>query len=199
MISENKLEFIISIFTICKGEIKTLLLSEANDNLLFLTRKKINEVVNIEKEIKSIVKSKTGIENINIYLSNVYSKRDKKEEDVLLSVSYIVITDEMEITLENNWIDINNIPDVLAFDHKEILTDSIKTFKELILKKEVLKQIYKNGFTMPELQRVYETILDKKYDRRNFHRMIMRDEDIIDTGLFRIFEGKKKAKVYKYK
>jgi hypothetical protein len=46
-------------------------------------------------------------------------------------------------------------------------------------------------FTMPELQRLYETILNKKLDKRNFQRKIL------SCGILRILEEKRKGVAHK--
>ena len=52
---------------------------------------------------------------------------------------------------------------------------------------------------MPELQKTYEAILDKKFDRRNFRKKILNLDLIEDTNRSDKFEGNKPAKVYKFK
>ena len=71
--------------------------------------------------------------------------------------------------------------------------------KEEILKTDLLKVFFPNGFTLPELQKVYESVLEKQLDRRNFRKKILNTNMIIPTTEEKSFEGKKKAKVYKFK
>ncbi len=52
---------------------------------------------------------------------------------------------------------------------------------------------------MPELQKVYEAILGKEFDRRNFRKKILNLNIVEDTNLTMKFEGKKPAKLYKFK
>ena len=59
--------------------------------------------------------------------------------------------------------------------------------------------MFPNNFTMPELQKVYEAILNKKFDRRNFRKKILSLNIVEDTNLTTKFEGKKPAKLYKFK
>ena len=52
---------------------------------------------------------------------------------------------------------------------------------------------------MPELQKTYEAILGKKFDRRNFRKKMLNLNLIEDTNTSDRFEGNKPAKVYKFK
>lgn len=195
---DKYIEVVVSIFTVSKGNIKTLISYEENDNLPFLVRGKINDSCDIVKKVKEIIKSKTKIEDLDIILSNVYSKNTKMDDKRLLSISYIAITSEMELTLDNVWVDINSIPKVFEYDYKEILEESINKLKDMVLDKKIIKKLFNNSFTMPELQKLTEQVQNTCFDRRNFQRKMLSDKEIVDTGLYRLFEGRKKAKVYKY-
>ena len=72
-------------------------------------------------------------------------------------------------------------------------------FGYLFLKTDLLKVFFPNGFTLPELQKIYESILNKKLDRRNFRKKMLNTNIIIATEEEMTFEGKKKAKIYKFK
>ena len=52
---------------------------------------------------------------------------------------------------------------------------------------------------MPELQKTYEAILNKKVDRRNFRKKMLNLDLVEDTNTSDRFEGNKPAKVYKFK
>ena len=63
----------------------------------------------------------------------------------------------------------------------------------------ILKVLYPNTFTIPELQSVYEIILNKNFDRRNFRKKLINDNLIIDTNMEKNYMGKKPAKLYKFR
>ena len=124
----------------------------------------------------------------------------------MVAVTYIGIIDASKVEIAKStlktsnaeWFSIDEVPH-LAYDHNEIIADAIKKLKEEILKTDLLKVFFPNGFTLPELQKVYESILEKKLDRRNFRKKILNMDMIIPTEEEKIFEGKKKAKIYIFK
>ncbi|WP_433835089.1 NUDIX hydrolase [Flavobacterium anhuiense] len=69
------------------------------------------------------------------------------------------------------WIDHNEVPE-LILDHKEILDKALDTLRTELNLMPVGYNLLPEKFTIPELQKLYETILDKKLDRRNFLRKI---------------------------
>ena len=51
-----------------------------------------------------------------------------------------------------------------------MLNDPLEKLKELIINSDILKVLLPKEFTMPELQKIFEGILSKTYDRRNYER-----------------------------
>ena len=69
------------------------------------------------------------------------------------------------------WIDHKEVPD-LILDHREILDKALDTLRIELNLMPIGYNLLPEKFTIPELQKLYETILDKKLDRRNFLRKI---------------------------
>lgn len=67
------------------------------------------------------------------------------------------------------WWDLNEI-DELFMDHKKILDKALDTLRLQLNHLPIGYNLLPHKFTMPELQKLYETILNKKLDRRNFQR-----------------------------
>ncbi len=200
---------IASIFTIDKGKLKILLVKRKNNpyqGLWALTGGALYNDEDLEEGLKREIYEKTGLENIEVKLANVFGKKNRSPVMRMVAVTYIGIIDASKVEIAKStlktsnaeWFSIDEVPH-LAYDHNEIITDAIKKLKEEILKTDLLKVFFPNGFTLPELQKVYESILEKKLDRRNFRKKILNMDMIIPTEEEKIFEGKKKAKIYKFK
>jgi 8-oxo-dGTP diphosphatase len=69
------------------------------------------------------------------------------------------------------WIDHNEVPE-LILDHKEILDKALETLRIELNLMPVGYNLLPEKFTIPELQKLYETILGRTLDRRNFLRKI---------------------------
>ncbi|MDX6183470.1 NUDIX hydrolase [Flavobacterium sp. Fl-77] len=69
------------------------------------------------------------------------------------------------------WIDHKEMPE-LILDHKEILDKALETLRAELNLMPIGYNLLPEKFTIPELQKLYETILDRKLDRRNFLRKI---------------------------
>ena len=200
---------IASIFTIDKGKLKILLVKRKNNpyqGYWALTGGALYNDEDLEDGLNREIYEKTGLEHIEVKLANVFGKKNRSPVMRMVAVTYIGIIDSSKVEIAKStlktsnaeWFSIDEVPH-LAYDHNEIITDAIKKLKEEILKTDLLKVFFPSGFTLPELQKVYESILEKKLDRRNFRKKILNMDMIIPTDEEKIFEGKKKAKIYKFK
>lgn len=200
---------IASIFTIDKGKLKILLVKRKNNPYQghwALTGGALYNDEDLEDGLNREIYEKTGLEHIEVKLANIFGKKNRSPVMRMVAVTYIGIIDASKVEIAKStlktsnaeWFSIDEVPH-LAYDHNEIIADAIKKLKEEILKTDLLKVFFPNGFTLPELQKVYESILEKKLDRRNFRKKILNMDMIIPTEEEKIFEGKKKAKIYKFK
>ena len=71
------------------------------------------------------------------------------------------------------WIAVNDIEE-LAFDHMEILQAALKKLKEKIRIQPIGFNLLPEKFTLGQLHKLYEAILDKQIDKRNFRRKILK-------------------------
>jgi len=71
------------------------------------------------------------------------------------------------------WVSLEELPD-LIFDHNRIVESAIRYIKNQINYLPIGKNLLPERFTMKQLQFLYEGILQKKLDRGNFQRKMLR-------------------------
>ena len=200
---------IASIFTVDKGVLKVLLVKRKNEpfkDSWALTGGALYNDEDLEAGLSREIYEKTGLKNMEVKFSKVFGKKDRSPVMRMIAITYIGMIDASKVEIAKDtlktsnaeWFKIDEVPQ-LAYDHNEIITEAIRTLKEAILKTDLLKVFFPEGFTLPELQKIYESILNKKLDRRNFRKKILNMNIIIATEEEKTFEGKKKAKIYKFK
>ena len=156
--------------------------------------------------MKREIKEKIGIDNIYVEQFGLFDKIDRSPLKRMIAVGYIGIVDKdkLEILKETlktsdcDWYPIDMIP-TLAYDHNIILNEAIDVLKKRLNETDLLSNLYPNGFTMPEIQKIYESILDVKFDRRNFRKKLLSLDIIEETNKVEKFDGNKPAKIYKFK
>ncbi len=88
------------------------------------------------------------------------------------------------------WWNINQLP-AMMMDHGQILQKALEALRLHINYHPVGYNLLPKKFTMPELQKLYESILGKNLDRRNFQRKIL------GYQILKRLKDKKKGVAYK--
>ena len=197
---------IIALFTVEKGITKVLLVRRTNEPFKGSWALPSGAMYNnelIKDGALRELKEKTGIELDDLTPFRTFDSLDRSPIMRMIGIGYIGIIDSHSVQILKNtnktsnadWFTLDNIPK-LAYDHNDILEHATLKLKERIIDTDILKSFFPSGFTLPELQKVYESILEIKIDRRNFRKKML--PLIIDTKKEVNYLGKKKAKVYKF-
>lgn len=202
---------IASLFTVDHGVVKILLIKRNNEpykDAWALVGGALYNNEDLNDGLKREIKEKTGIKNIDLHLVDVHGKVNRSPVMRMVAVSYLGVLDinRVEVlkrTLKTNDAEWFNIKDVfsmnLAYDHAEIIKRTFEELKCQISRSNILVSLFPSGFTMPEIQKTYEAILGVSLDRRNFRRKLLSLNLVEDTGEYLNFEGKKPAKLYRFK
>lgn len=202
------LHVVLALFTIDRSAFKVLLIKRKNEpfkNKWILIGGCAYNTETGEEAMNRELYEKTRLKNIDFEMFDVFTNPNRSPLKRMIAIGYIGVSDSniinkfksTEKASAADWFEIDRIPE-LGYDHKEILEKAIKKLKEKIISTSILKKLYPNTFTLPELQTVYEKILNKKLDRRNFRKMLLQKGLIIDTGQIEEIVGKKPSKLYRF-
>jgi len=135
-----------------------------------------------EEELETAAKreryEETGVKNG--LLAQLYTKGDigRDPRGRVITVIYYSLMDSAKVELrastdaaEVSWFSVKNLPK-LAFDHERIIRDSAERIRNKIEYTNIAFQLLPQKFTLSELQSVYETILDRTLDKRNFRKKV---------------------------
>ena len=95
------------------------------------------------------------------------------------------------------WQDIKKIP-ALLFGHNELLEKALEHIRTNLYHHPIGYNLLEKKFTLPDIQSLYEIILDKKLDRRNFSKRILSLGQIRDTHEVRSIGGHRSPKLYTF-
>ncbi|WP_104990071.1 NUDIX domain-containing protein [Deinococcus sp. NW-56] len=84
-------------------------------------------------------------------------------------------------TLGAGWFPAHR-PPALAFDHAAILTRALGRLRVRLEYAHLALEFLPDTFTLPELQRVHEAILDRPLDKRNFRKRLLAQGLLVPSG-----------------
>ena len=96
-----------------------------------------------------------------------------------LSISYFALVDYSKVTVQTDfftedyhWWDVREIPPLL-FDQNEVVEKALLTLRLQIYHQPIGYSLLPEKFTLPEIHTLYETILEKELDQRNFAKKLI--------------------------
>ena len=183
------------VFGFHDGHLKVLLLEMTGTGEWCLPGGFIEHGESIDRAAVRIVNQRTGLKNI--YLRQFYAfgdparQRKRKAETPkgakvsswimkrFVTLGYwslveyskaIPIPDQF--SLQCCWVNVSRVPS-LILDHNKILDKALQSLRLSLNDYPAGRELLGEKFTMPELQKLYETILGKKLDRRNFQKQML--------------------------
>lgn len=160
----------------------------------------------LDDAARRVLRMRTGLENS--YLEQFHTFGNPRRGDVriakmfdavagngsapawikerVISVGYYALVDWSEVTPaadgiltdDCRWWDLADHPPLL-FDHDDMVQRALCVLRSQLGHRPIGLNLFPKQFTLPELQRLYESILGRPVDRRNFQKK-MRDSGILE-------------------
>ena len=150
------------------------------------------------------LQEETGIHDV--FLEQLYTfgdlERDPRDRTVTVAYYALINLVEQQIQAatdarEANWFAISEIPE-LAFDHDQILQTAIARLRGKIRYEPIGFELLPQKFTLTQLQKLYEIVLDRQLDKRNFRKKILSMDLLIDTNELEQGVSHRAAKLYRF-
>jgi len=132
----------------------------------------------IEECASRELKEETGYEYTYMEQFGVFSEVDRDPRWRVVTTGFYALAPIREVkggddAKEAQWFPIDQMPD-LAFDHARIFQAALQRLREDIYFRPIGFELLPEKFTIPQLQRLYESILpDVQFERRNFMKKML--------------------------
>ena len=160
----------------------------------------------LEQCAGDVVTSKTGI--IPPYLEQLQTvggpRRDKRGWSVTILYFALIAHSACQVSSEAvdeaRWFTLDKIRSLsIAFDHKQLIRIALERLQQKALYTIVPAYALPKTFTLGELQRIHEIILDKPLQKKSFRRRLEQADLLIETGEMAMKSGGRPAKLYRAK
>jgi 8-oxo-dGTP diphosphatase len=164
----------------------------------------VNKDESLEEAAKRELQEKTGV--LDVYLEQLYTFGDpgRDPRTRVITVVYFALLDserlQVKVANENvdvNWFSVYDLPP-LAFDHKKIVEYALSRLRNKLDYTTIAFNLLPEQFTLRELQSVYEIILHKRLDKRNFRKKILSTGILEDTGAKKMEGTHRPARLYRF-
>lgn len=146
----------------------------------------------------------TGV--TDVYLEQLYTfgEPGRDPRGRVISVAYYALLRQAPAVVggddaeDARWFPLGELPP-LAFDHAAILDYALERVRKKVEYTNVVYSLLPDTFTLTELQRVYEIILGRPLDKRNFRKKIGSLDLVAPTGDLRRDGAHRPAKLYSFR
>ena len=158
----------------------------------------------LEEAVRRELREETGIDQGFLEQLYVFGAVDRDPRGRVVSVAYFALV-KMEghkiraSTDARNagWFSTNDIPD-LAFDHNDITEMALKRLKEKVRSQPIGFELLPSKFTLSQLQKLYEIVLEKSLDKRNFRKKILGMNLLIELNEIQKDVSHRAARLYRF-
>src|SRR5690606_4525247 len=124
------------------------------------------------------LEEETGLKSAYLEQLYTFSRVDRAPRERVVSVAYYALVKPSALAAGSDarsaeWVDVTRLPS-LAFDHDDILEMALSRLRSKIRYQPIGFELLPQKFTLGQLQRLYETILGRELDKRNFRRSFLR-------------------------
>lgn len=196
------------IFTVKGGELQVLLIQMKKRpyvGMWAVPGGLLEQDETTEQAARRILLTQTGVSDA--HLEQLATFDDPKRDAIgrVVSVAYVALVsgDRVELRTTDKyqdvrWLPVRKLPP-LAYDHKRVVATAADRLRGKLEYTNVAWSLLPKEFTLGQLQDVYEIILGRALDKRNFRRKILDLSLVEATGNKSSGGAHRPAELYRFK
>lgn len=170
----------------------------------------VGDLISPEEDLDAaayrVLRQRTGLDDIYLEQVHAFGQTNRHPLGRVVTVAYYSLINinnykETAASYENTatWHNIKEVGQLeLAFDHNQILKACLEGLKKRLITHPVGSNLLPEKFTLTELQALYEAILDKRLDKRNFRKKILSMGILTDLDEVQKDVAHRPAKLYSF-
>jgi len=158
----------------------------------------------LEEAARRELEEETGI--TRLYLEQLYTfgdpGRDPRERVVTVAYYALVKLSDHQVQAATDarsaaWFSVADLP-ALAFDHEHIVQVALARLKGKVRYEPIGFELLPRKFTLSQLQKLYEVILERELDKRNFRKKILGMDLLIELDEVQRGVAHRAARLYSF-
>lgn len=171
-----------AIFGLDEGELKILLVQRGGEPFKgkwALPGGFVRMDESLDEAARRELEEETGVGRVFMEQVGAFGEPGRDPRERVVTVAYFAIVDlhghkirAATDAADAAWFAVSEHPP-LAFDHREILAASLAKLREKTRRSPLFAEFLPRKFTLTQLQRFYEAVLDETLDKRNFRKKVL--------------------------
>ncbi|MFI4859857.1 MAG: NUDIX hydrolase [Phycisphaerales bacterium JB063] len=158
----------------------------------------------LDEAARRELQEETGLRDI--YLEQLYTfgdlDRDPRERVVTVAYYALVNLQGHNVKADTDarnaaWFNVDDLPE-LAFDHGQVLDAALERLRGKVRYQPIGFELLPSKFPLRDLQRLYEIVLDRELDKRNFRKKILSMDILVELNEIEKDVSHRAAKLYRF-
>ncbi|OPZ99103.1 MAG: bifunctional nicotinamide mononucleotide adenylyltransferase/ADP-ribose pyrophosphatase [Bacteroidetes bacterium ADurb.Bin416] len=138
----------------------------------------------LDQTAQRVLHELTGLNNVFMEQVGSFGAIDRDPGERVVSTAYYALIniedyDPELATIHNaHWVKLSELPP-LIFDHKQMVDKALRRLKRQVSNQSIGYNLLPKLFTLSQFQQLYEAILGKTLDKRNFRKKVA-DMDFLE-------------------
>ena len=164
----------------------------------------VPEQQDLDDFAKDLLFQATGLKDVFLQQISTFGSLERVPYTRVITIGYYALINpdyydlkQSKLAKSLRWFNLNELP-LLCFDHDIIIQQALLKLRQEVMYHPVGFHLLPEKFTLTEIQSLYEVILNKKMDTRNFRKKLAKMELLIDSGEKQQNVAHRAAKLYQF-
>lgn len=158
----------------------------------------------LDEAARRELEEETGLRNIFLEQLYTFSDVDRDPRERIISVAYYALVNLRDHKVQAatdardaGWFGVHDVPS-LAFDHANILNAALERLRGKLRYQPIGFELLPKKFTLSELQHLYELVLERSLDKRNFRKRVLAMDLLEETDEVQQDVAHRAARLYRF-
>jgi 8-oxo-dGTP diphosphatase len=158
----------------------------------------------VDEAARRELSEETGLDRIFLEQLYTFGDVDRDPRERVVTVAYYALVNLRDHRLHAAtdaesaaWFDVGDLPRV-GFDHARIVETALGRLKGKVRYQPIGFELLPPKFTLSELQRLYETVLERRLDKRNFRKKVLQLGILDETDEIQEDVAHRAARLYRF-
>jgi 8-oxo-dGTP diphosphatase len=158
----------------------------------------------VDEAARRELEEETGLSKIFLEQLYTFSAVDRDPRERIISVAYYALVNLLDHRVQAAtdardaaWFAVADVPS-LAFDHAEILDTALERLRGKLGYQPIGFELLPQKFTLSQLQHLYEVVLERELDKRNFRKKVLATGLLLETKEVQQDVAHRAARLYRF-
>lgn len=158
----------------------------------------------LEEAARRELEEETGLRNIFLEQLYTFGAVDRDPRERVVSVAHFALVNLRDHSVhaatdarDAAWFGVHDVPS-LAFDHSEVLQVALERLRGKVRYQPIGFELLPKKFTLSQLQRLYELVLERELDKRNFRKRVLAMDLLVELDEVEQDVAHRAARLYRF-